>query len=75
MSSQPATVFNLPAGQLKVGHTADITLMDLNQPYLIKATDFLSKGKNSPFIGRQVYGRTKLTLVNGSIAYQDGSVE
>lgn len=75
MSSNPANLFHLPAGQLRVGQPADITLMELDQPYQIDANDFLSKGKNSPFIGEQVYGKTKLTLVDGNIAYQDGSEE
>lgn len=75
MSSNPANLFHLPAGQLQVGQPADITLMELDQPYQIDANDFLSKGKNSPFIGEQVYGKTKLTLVDGNIAYQDGSEE
>lgn len=75
MSTNPANLFHLPEGQLQVGQPADITLMELDQPYQIDANDFLSKGKNSPFIGEQVYGKTKLTLVDGNIAYQDGSEE
>ncbi|MCT6859559.1 MAG: dihydroorotase, partial [Apilactobacillus sp.] len=61
--------------RLEEGQPADLTLMDLDDEYEIDANDFLSKGKNSPFIGQKVYGKTKLTLVDGNVAYQDGSVE
>ena len=75
MSKNPADIFHLPAGKLEEGQPADLTLMDLDDEYTIDANDFLSKGKNSPFIGKKVYGKTKLTLVDGNVAYQDGSVE
>ncbi|KOY72145.1 dihydroorotase [Apilactobacillus kunkeei] len=75
MSKNPADIFHLPAGRLEEGQQADLTLMDLDDEYEIDANDFLSKGKNSPFIGQKVYGKTKLTLVDGNVAYQEGSVE
>ncbi len=75
MSQNPADIFHLPAGRLEEGQPADLTLMGLDDEYEIDANDFLSKGKNSPFIGQKVYGKTKLTLVDGNVAYQDGSVE
>lgn len=72
MSTNPAHLFNLPAGHLSVGQPADITIMDLTTSYKIDAADFLSKGKNSPFIGKKVWGKTMATLVDGQIVYQDG---
>ncbi|MFD1428754.1 dihydroorotase [Lacticaseibacillus mingshuiensis] len=70
MSTNPATLFNLPGGRIAVGAPADLTLVDLTTPYTIDAADFLSKGKNSPFIGREVRGKVRLTLAGGQIAYQ-----
>ncbi len=71
MTTQPSDVFNLPYGRLEVGEPADITVIDLEQEYVIKAEDFLSKSSNTPFIGERVYGNITLTLVEGKIAYQE----
>lgn len=70
MSTVPADKFNLPAGHLTVGQPADFCLMDLDNEYTIDPKDWLSKGTNSPFIGRKVYGKTLLTVAAGTIAYQ-----
>lgn len=70
MSYNPIHEFGLKqAGELKVGDPADFTIMDLRHPYRISAKDFLSKGKNSPFIGQTVYGKTLATFVDGHRAY------
>lgn len=71
MAIQPAKLFGLNAGELAEDKPADITLFDLTTPYTIKATDFLSKGHNSPFIGEQVVGKTIRTVVSGRDAYID----
>lgn len=68
---KPAAVFRLnQAGQLKVGDQADLAIFDLTTPSVIQATDFQSKGHNTPFIGETVLGQTMLTLVAGQTAYQ-----
>lgn len=69
MAVQPAALFGLNAGELTEGAPADVALFDLTTPTTIKATDFLSKGHNSPFIGERVVGRTVRTLVAGKDAY------
>ncbi|TPR41098.1 dihydroorotase [Apilactobacillus micheneri] len=72
MSNNPAQKFNMNAGVIKVGAPADLTIMDLVHPYKIDAKNFLSKGKNSPFIGEKVYGKTMATFVAGKLVYQNG---
>ncbi|MFD1126513.1 dihydroorotase [Lentilactobacillus raoultii] len=71
MAKKPAAIFNMTnAGSLKVGKPADIAIFDLDNEHVIKASEYLSKGKNSPFTGRTVLGDTVMTLVDGQIAYQ-----
>jgi len=70
MAEIPAKVFDLPYGKLEVGAVADIAVFDLDASYTIDPADFVSKGKNVPFTGRDVYGETFLTLVDGKIVYQ-----
>ncbi|WP_125707918.1 dihydroorotase [Lacticaseibacillus porcinae] len=70
MSTNPAEKFGLNAGHVLVGEPADLTVMDLCDPYTIDPKDWFSKGHNSPFIGEQVYGRTLYTIAGGRIAYK-----
>ncbi len=70
MSTKPAAAFGLSAGHLRIGDAADFTLVDLNQPYTIDPTSWLSKGHNSPFIGRKVQGTVLVTVAGGRIAYK-----
>ncbi|REH77727.1 dihydroorotase [Staphylococcus felis] len=70
LTTKPAQTFNLPYGQLVEGALADLTLINLDEEYEIKAKDFLSKGTNTPFIGEKVYGNPVLTLVEGDIRYE-----
>ena len=60
-----------PALGLREGQMATLTLFDLSEAYRIDPKDFFSKGKSSPFTGKEVYGRCLLTLVEGEWAYQD----
>lgn len=69
MSCNPANILNLDGGELKEGAPADITVVDLNEKYVIDGKNFLSKGKNTPFNGFEVYGKVKYTLVDGEIKY------
>ncbi len=71
MSYNPATVLNLGGGELKEGAPADITVVDLNEKYVIDSKKFISKGKNTPFNGFEVYGKIICTLVDGIVKYAE----
>ena len=74
MSTKPANIFNLPYGKLEVGAVADITIIDLDKEMEIDSTQFLSKGKNTPFNGYRVAGWPVMTLVDGKVVYKDEQV-
>ncbi|NHM92524.1 dihydroorotase [Staphylococcus sp. 10602379] len=69
---KPAKLFDLPFGKLEEGAPADLTFIDLDVAYDIKAEDFLSKSSNTPFLGERVYGKTLFTMVDGEIRYKGG---
>ncbi|MFI3166019.1 MAG: dihydroorotase [Bacillota bacterium] len=50
------------------------TVFDLNANYEIKAENFLSKGKNSPFLGKKVYAKC-IKTVNGGNTWKANSQE
>ena len=54
---------------------ADFTLFDLNERYRIDPAEFISMGKSTPFAGKEVYGRCRMTLCAGEIAWSDCTLE
>nr|WP_307989911.1 dihydroorotase [uncultured Niameybacter sp.] len=70
MSYNPAKIINSPAGRIEVGAPADITIIEVDTPYTINKETFVSKGKNTPFDGMEVYGDVQMTLVDGKIVFE-----
>lgn len=71
MSYNPAKTLSLDGGEINVGEVADLAIVDLNDKYVIDGEKFLSKGKNTPFNGYEVYGKVCMTIVNGEVKYQN----
>lgn len=69
MSYNPAKTLNLEGGEIKEGGVADLAIVDLKDKYTIDGNKFLSKGKNTPFNGYEVYGKVCATLVDGEVKY------
>jgi dihydroorotase len=68
LTVNPAKIFGLEKGNLSIGSIADITIIDLNKEQVIK-DNFMSKSKNSPFIGWKLKGFPVYTIVSGKIVY------
>jgi len=69
LTSNPADIFNLKAGNLSLGNEADILIFNPSLEYCIDISKFHSKSKNSPFDGWKVKGKVLHTLVKGKTAY------
>ena len=72
MSCTPARLFNLPGGTLKRGAVADITVFDPASRWKVDPSEFLSKGRNSPYAEMTLVGRAACTIVAGSVVYRSG---
>ena len=70
MSGAPARILGLDGGEIKEGGVADIMIADLDEKWVIEPEKFVSKGKNNPFGGYELYGAVKYTIVDGEIKYQ-----
>lgn len=75
LTVKPAEAFGLPFSELSAGAEADLVLLDLNHQEEIDPAQFLSKGKNTPFSGWNCKGWPVMTMVNGKIAWNKGSVK
>ena len=67
ITSNPARIFGLPAGQIAPGELADIIIVDDKCHYRCEANNFLSAGKNTAFEGWDFNARAIKTLVAGKI--------
>ncbi|HML35317.1 dihydroorotase [Sporomusa sphaeroides] len=74
MSYAPAKILGLESGVLKVGAPADITIIDTEYKWDVNCINFYTRGKHSPFEGRNFKGKALITIVNGSIIMQNGEV-
>jgi dihydroorotase len=70
LTSSPARIVGLAGNTLSVGETADLTIFDPEARWSVKKEKFLSKSKNSPFIGWELKGKVLATVMNGRKTYQ-----
>ncbi len=70
MSTNPAKVLGIDKGSLASGSPADLVIADFDKEVVIDASQFASKGKNTPFDGIKVYGQVEMTICDGKIVYQ-----
>ena len=64
-SCQPAKIFKLDRGTLRVGAAADVTILDPKRQVTIDALKFQSKSRNTPFDGWELTGAAVATVVGG----------
>jgi dihydroorotase len=71
MAEAPAKRFGLEGGKIEVGEKANLCVFDLENEYIINSKEFLSMGKATPFEGKKVFGRAKLTIIGGKKVWQE----
>ena len=71
MSRFPAAILGLAGkGAIQVGMDADLTLVELDTPYVVDAAAMHSKSHNTPFDGVTLSGRVDLTIRGGRVTYR-----
>lgn len=71
MSYNPAKIIGIDKGNIEPGKPADIVIFDPAKTYCIDKNKFQSKGKNTPFNGRKVTGKVRMTIVGGHVVYEE----
>ncbi len=69
MSTRPAKIFGLDAGTLAPGAKADITVIDLDEPWIVSKDAIVSRSKNTPFENARFTGRAVQTYVAGKLVH------
>lgn len=69
ITADAARVAGLPAGNLSVGSVADICVFDPQVRWTVEAKALASQGKHTPFLGYELSGQVKTTIVSGHVAF------
>jgi len=74
MSANPARILGIEAGVLGEGKLADITIINPDLEWTVDSRKFYTRGKLTPFEGRQLKGKAVATIVKGKMIMQNGEV-
>ncbi|UXN07339.1 dihydroorotase [Bartonella sp. HY761] len=70
LSTKPAQLFGLDVGTLKAGAKADLAIIDLEEPWVVKLDELHSRSKNTPFENARFQGRVVKTMVGGRFIFE-----
>jgi dihydroorotase len=70
MSTNPARLLGLEVGTLKPGAPADLVVVDLDRPWVVREEDLSSRSKNTAFEGALLTGKVLRTMVGGEEVYR-----
>jgi dihydroorotase len=66
----PLAVMGMPGGSLAAGAAADLCLFDPQAWWKVEPSALYSQGKNTPFLGLELQGRTRFTIVGGNVVFE-----
>lgn len=66
---QPYRILNLPVPTISRGVSANITIFDPDKEWTVRKERFLSKSRNSPFVGRRLTGAPVAVISNRQIFF------
>lgn len=67
----PSKIFGLKEKKIEVGYSADLIILDINNKRRYTKEEILSKSKNSPYIGMELYGFPIYTILNGKVVWRE----
>ena len=70
ITSDAARILGIGAGHLAVGAAADVCIFDPECHWRVDRAALRSQGKNTPFLGIELQGRVRWTLVEGQVVHE-----
>ena len=70
ITSEPARVLGVASGRIEPGAPADLAIFDPQALWRVTPQALKSQGKNSPFLGMELAGRVRATIVAGNVVYE-----
>jgi dihydroorotase len=74
MAVNPRKILRAEEVRLEAGCTADLTIIDPQAAWTVTEEGFVSKAKNSGFVGARLKGRATDVYVGGYATLQDGTI-
>ncbi len=75
LTINPAKIIRSDRGRIEEGAIADLSIFDPNMEWIIDKNKFASKGRNTPFHGRKVFGKATDVLVGGALMVRKGELQ
>ena len=69
MTCNPAKILDVKKGSLDIGNDADLCILDINKPWVVKKNELKSKSKNTPIENRKLQGQVIKTFVKGVLSF------
>jgi dihydroorotase len=70
ITSDPARILGVTSGRIEPGAPADLVLFDPNAAWRVTPAALKSQGKNTPFLGLELAGRVRATIVAGNVVHE-----
>jgi len=70
LTCNPAKILKIKRGDLKIGNTGDFIIVDINEPWVVKKENLLSKSKNTSIENKKLQGKVKITFVGGELLFE-----
>jgi dihydroorotase len=70
ITCEPARILGVESGRIAAGAPADVIVFDPAAPLEVSAASLKSQGKNTPFLGYELAGRVRYTIVAGNVVYE-----
>jgi dihydroorotase len=70
LSYNPSNILGINKGTLKPGCDADVIIVSPEKEWVVKKEGFLSKSKNSAFLGRRLKGIVEYTICKGEVVFK-----
>ncbi|MDY3981231.1 MAG: dihydroorotase, partial [Paraeggerthella sp.] len=74
MAVNPRAILRVEPVKIEAGSTADLTVIDPEAAWTVEVDGFVSKAKNSGFIGAELKGRATDVYVGGYATLEDGAI-
>ena len=70
LTENPAKIFGINGGSLEPGKPADIVILDLEKPWVVKRENMKSKSKNTAIENKKLQGKVEKTFLNGKLVFE-----
>jgi dihydroorotase len=70
ITTRPAAILGIAQPSLGAGSAADVCVFDPQGAWVVRRESLRSQGKNTPFLGLELVGRVRWTLLGGRVVYE-----